>query len=252
MTERLPDFLGIGTQKGGTTSLQALLEQHPGVYMPTSKELHYFSLHYNKDRIWYSSQFEAANPEQLCGEITPYYLFHPEVPQRIVNLIPQARLIILLRDPVERALSQYFHARRHGFEILNLADALAAEVDRLRGSETCLSHPGGRHNSHQKHSYVSRSRYEEQLDRYTAIFPADQLLVMRSEDLFIRTDAWWHKIQHFLNLDPIALPGPVPRANAGRGEAAEVPETIRKALRDRLQPTVVAMRTRYGIAWDWD
>jgi hypothetical protein len=126
------------------------------------------------------------------------------------------------------------------------------EMDRLRGSEACLSYPGGRHNSHQKHSYVSRSRYEEQLDRYTAIFPAEQLLVMRSEDLFLRTDDCWQKIQHFLNLDPIALPGPVPRANAGRGEAAEVPKPIRKALRDTLQPTAVAMLARYGIAWDWD
>jgi hypothetical protein len=251
MAARLPDFLGLGTQKGGTTSLQKLLELHPGAYLPPGKELHYFSLHGDRGVAWYADQFSAAGPEQRCGEITPYYLFHPEAPGRIQALLPQARLIVLLRDPVERALSQYFHARRHGFEPLELAEALAAEPVRLRGSDERLQDPGSADTSHQKHSYVSRSRYGQQLQRYAALFPAEQLLVLRSEDLFSHTEACWQRIQAFLGLDPLPLPAPLQRANAGRGEADAVPESIRRALRQELAPTAAAMRQHYGIDWGW-
>ena len=138
MPQGLPDFLGIGVQKGGTTTLQRLLEQHPQVYLPPCKELHYFSLHYGQGEAWYQQQFEAAAPDQRCGEITPYYLFHPQVPARIHALLPEAKLIVLLRDPVERALSQVAHSMRLGLEPLELEEALAAESERLRGAEAVL------------------------------------------------------------------------------------------------------------------
>ena len=128
---RLPHFLGLGTQKGGTTSLQKLLEQHPGVYLPPCKEVHYFSLHAEEPARWYAEHYRDARRGQRRGDITPFYLFHPDVPARIRALLPRARMIVLLRDPVERALSQVFHARRHGFETLEVADALAAEPERL-------------------------------------------------------------------------------------------------------------------------
>ena len=251
MAARLPDFLGIGTQKGGTTSLQTLLEQHPGAYLPPAKELHYFSLYTDRGPDWYAEQFAPANPEQCCGEITPYYLFHPQAPARIQALVPEARLIVLLRDPVERALSQYFHARRHGFEPLELEAALAAEAERLAGAEALLVEPGSHHTSHQKHSYVSRSRYELQLAAYEQRFGAAQLLVLRSEDLFSSTERCWHAIQSFLGLDAIPLPAPLARANAGRGEATAVPEAIRLQLRRELAPTAAAMRARYAFDWGW-
>ena len=82
MDGRFPDFLGLGVQKGGTTSLHCLLAQHPDVFLPAVKEVHYFSLNFAAGQDWYGSQFAAARPEQHCGEITPYYIFHPEVPRR--------------------------------------------------------------------------------------------------------------------------------------------------------------------------
>lgn len=251
MTGRRPDFLGIGTQKGGTTSLQKALERHPNVFLPGSKELHYFSLHSSRGVTWYSAQFAAATADQLCGEITPYYLFHPEAPRRIHALVPEVRLIVLLRDPVERALSQYFHARRLGFESLELGAALAAEQGRLAGAEQRLSAAGSRDDSHQKHSYVARSRYELQLARYEALFAPPQLLVLRSEDLFAEPERIWQQIQTFLGLAPIPLPMPLEQANAGRGEAASVSPAIRAQLRATLAPTAEAIRNRYGFDWSW-
>ncbi len=152
-------------------------------------------------------------------------------------------LIALLRDPVERALSQYYHARRHGFEKLELKAALAAEADRLASGDPY---------SHQKHSYVSRSRYAEQLARFETLFGPDQLLVMRSEDLFQKPEECWVKLQQFLGLRPRPLHASLPWVNAGQGEATDVSNEIRALLRTELTATVEAVHQRYGIQWDWD
>ena len=188
---RLPHFLGLGTQKGGTTTLQKLLAQHPGVFLPACKEVQYFSQNAEKPAEWYALHYREAKRGIRRGDITPFYLFHPDAPTRIRTLLPRARMIVLLRDPVERALSQVFHARRHGFEKLELEDALAAEPERLASGSSY---------SFQKHSYVARSRYLEQLDRYETLFPQRQLLVLKSEDLFNQTEQAWNRIQQFLKI----------------------------------------------------
>lgn len=249
MGGRLPNFLGLGVQKGGTTTLQRVLELHPGVFLPASKELHYFSLHFAAGEAWYRDQFAEAGFGQRCGEITPYYLFHPEAPMRVRALLPQARLIVLLRDPVERALSQYFHSRRLGLEPLPLEDAVAAEADRLQGALEQLRAPDGRHRSHQEHSYLSRSRYEEQLPRWQVLFGAEQLLVLRSEDLFEQPQGVWDRVLRFLELDPVPLPELAEPANAGRGEAADVSLTIRLQLREQLQNTYRWAADQHGLEW---
>ncbi len=246
----LPRFLCLGVQKGGTTTLQLMLEQHPGVFLPAGKELHYFSLHYGEGEAWYREQFTAAHPDQICGEITPYYVFHPEAPVRIQQLLPEAKLIVLLRDPVERTLSQFFHSRRWGLETLDLEEALAAEEERLEGADAVLAAEDGRHRSHQEHSYLARSRYGEQLQRLEDLFPAEQLLVLRSEDLFRQPEPLWQRLQAFLELEPWPLPVLEQPANAGSGEAAAVPENVRQKLRDSLAPTYAWVTQRYGIRWD--
>ncbi len=249
MNGDLPNFLGLGVQKGGTTSLQKLLEQHPGTFLPPAKELHFFSLHYARGEAWYRQQFALAGAGKRRGEITPYYLFHPEVPGRIQALLPQARLVVLLRDPVERALSQYFHSRRLGLEPLGLEEALAAEPQRLAGSHAELAAAEGRHRSHQEHSYLSRSRYEEQLQRFESRFAAEQLLVLRSEDLFTHPEGVWSRLLAFLELETWPLPPLEQPANAGQGEAAAVPPTLRLWLRKQLEPTYCWASKRYDLHW---
>ena len=239
---RLPDFLGLGTQKGGTSTLHALLKAHPRIFLPPTKELHYFSLYFDRSSQWYASHFEAATTTQRCGEITPYYLFHPESPQRIRKLLPNAQLIVLLRDPVERCLSQVFHAKRLGFEPLSPEDAINAEPERLAcGTEYSL----------QKHSYQARSRYLEQLDRYEQLFPKQQLLILRSEDLFEQPEQLWHQLLKFLHLPSHPLPFPLPHANRGHGEANKVSKALRAKLREELAPTAAGIRDRYGFGWHW-
>ena len=242
MVERLPEFLGLGTQKGGTTTLQQLLNQHPAVHLAACKEVHYFSKHWEQPTSWYASHFNAALPQQICGEITRFYLFHPEAPQRIHRLLPDAKLIVLLRDPVERALSQYFHSRRLGLEPLPLEQALQAEVDRLSSGE--MVHL-------QEHSYVSRSRYMEQLDRYLNLFPEQQMLVLQSETFFANPTTTWQRIEAFLNLPSATCPADTPNANAGRDEAATGADAVRSLLRQQLRTTALDVRRRYGFGWSW-
>ena len=239
---RLPHFLVIGAQKGGTTSLQRLLKQHPGIYLPSHKEVHYFTLHADQPAAWYSSHYTNSSWSQRRGDITPYYLFHPAAPQRISELLPNVQLIVLLRDPVDRSLSQVFHARRHGFEKLSVRAALAAEPERLAS---------GSPYSHQKHSYVARSRYLEQMDRYEALFPHQQILVLRSEDLFHNTKEVWDQIQSFLQLQYQPLPNPTIHANAGWGEALTLDPRIKMHLRAVFADTVAGVKARYGFDWGW-
>ena len=236
---RLPDFLGIGTQKGGTTYVYELLKQHPQVFMAAPKEQHFFTLHWQQGLDWYKNQFSLATSDQICGEVTPYYLFHPEAPQRIHSLMPEAKFIVLLRDPVERALSQYFHSRRLGFEELSLEDALAAEPQRLGDSDEVLA-SGRPHKSHQQHSYVSRGRYEQQVSRFKQFFSDQQLLLMRSEHLFDQPDAAWEKLLEFLGLNAVRCPYLRP-VYAGAGESATVSPDIRNHLRRQLNSTYLWM-----------
>ena len=242
MAAPLPEFLGLGTQKGGTTTLHRLLGQHPDIYLPACKEVHFFDLTYDAGEGWYRNHFADAKPHQTCGEITPFYLFHPDVPGRIYQHIPNARLIVLLRDPVERAISQVFHAQRLGFEPLPIDEALAAEQSRLATGDPY---------SFQKHSYLSRSRYLEQLDRYEALFPREQLLILRSEDLFSTPEKIWQKLLSFLELKPMNWPGALPRANAGDGLGDRIDPDLRQQLRQQLAETVAGVRSRYGITWEW-
>jgi hypothetical protein len=243
-------FLGLGAQKAGTTTLHSWLERHPQLFLPECKEVHYFSLNYQFGWPWYEAHFHPGLDAGLrCGEITPYYLFHPAAPRRIAESLPDARLIVLLRDPVERAISHYFHARRLGFEALTLRDAIDQEQHRLSGAEAVLASPSGRHLAHQEQSYISRSDYPEQLDRYHASFADEQLLILRSEDLFEYPQACWERLLAFLELQPAPCP-PLPQANRGQGERIAVADDDRAVLRRCLQPVYERIRCTYGFGWD--
>lgn len=245
---QLPHFVGLGAQKAGTTSLHGWLQNHPQIFLPPQKELQFFTLNYQAGPHWYHQHFQQAAPGQHCGEITPYYLFHPLVPQRLQALLPRARLIILLRDPVERTLSQVFHAIRLGLEPLDPVAALAAEERRLEGAHEQLQ-AGEPHPGHQHHGYVLRSRYEQQLARYEALFDQEQLLLLRSEDMYSHPAAVWDRLMAFLALQPLNQTPPLPHLNQGSPETQQLAAGIRKQLRETLEETYQTMAQRYGMVW---
>jgi len=184
----LPSFLIIGTQKGGTTSLYRWLGQHPQVVEASRKEVHYFDINYSKGEGWYRSHFplpRELGADQITGEGSPYYMCHPHAAERIAAMLPDVPLIVLLRNPVERAISHYFHSQRNGREPLSIEQAMEQEAART-DAEFARMRKDGRYISraHRWYSYQSRGRYVEQLQAFHAHFPRKQLLILRSEDLF--------------------------------------------------------------------
>src|SRR5437773_8026085 len=182
----LPDFLIIGAQKAGTTALYSYLRRHPHVTGPSWKEVSFFDRHYTRGEAWYRGNFPNVIRARgaLVGEASPSYLFHPLAPERVAALVPDARLITLVRNPVDRALSHYHHEVALGREPLAFEEAIDAEPERTRGEEERLvGEPGYFSHAWWNYTYLARGRYAEQLERWLALFPPDQVLVLASYDL---------------------------------------------------------------------
>jgi Sulfotransferase domain len=136
----LPDFLILGAQKAGTTALYAYLRRHPAITGPSWKEVSYFDRHYARGEAWYRGNFpnRLRARDKLVGEASPSYLFHPLGPERARALVPEARLVALVRNPIDRALSHYHHEVALGRERLSFEEALEAEERRLLGEDERL------------------------------------------------------------------------------------------------------------------
>jgi hypothetical protein len=211
----LPDFIIIGAQKCGTTSLYEYLAAHPAVAPAARKEVHYFDRGFRRGRAWYRAHFptvpyrivcEALTRQRLVvGEASPMYLFHPQVPRRVRALLPDVKLIALLRDPVERAYSQYHHRARRGKEPLPFSDAVVREADRIAGGLVGLrreeTYPS---RIHRHVSYLARGIYADQLARWLRVFPREQLLILTSEEFFSDTPRVFSQVLEFLGLPPWA------------------------------------------------
>lgn len=188
----LPDFVIIGAQKGGTTSLFSALEEHPACARAWKKEVHYFDHYFDKGLNYYKRffplrSFMKSRGKTICGEASPYYIAHPLAAERIRSTLPDVKLIAVLRHPVDRAISHYLHNRRIGGdsrEPETFAQALEYEPERidgqvgaLKGGEVAWS-PG-----HVFHSYRTRGNYLEQLKSFEREFINGQLLVIFFEEL---------------------------------------------------------------------
>ena len=222
----LPDFLIIGAQKSGTTSLYTYLRRHPAITGPLWKETNFFDVHYRRGPAWYRGHFPLRRRAgtRIVGEASPSYVFHPRAPRRVRDLLPAVRLMVLLRNPVDRALSHYQHEVALGREPLSFEDALQAEEERMRGEWERLEADDG-YFSHAwwNHTYLARGRYAEQLERWLAVFPREQLLALVSEELFVDPARAYARVLDFVGAEPHELDR-YPRM-LGREYGAMKPET---------------------------
>jgi hypothetical protein len=255
----LPDFVIVGAQKAATTSLMRYLKQHPDIVVePGVGEVHFFDNHWAKGEHYYRSFFppvarmerrrEQTERVTLTGEKTPYYLMHPLVPERAARTIPHARLVAILRNPVDRAAAHHQMNVETGVETLALLDAIAAEPERIDGALARMTDgtdPGVR-GPVPLYSYAARGRYAEQLDRWLQWFARDQLLVIRSEDLARDPDATYDRVLTHLDLAP-HRPA-FTRHNVARHEYAIDP-AARAALDERFRDPNRELVDRYGIDW---
>lgn len=247
----LPAFLIVGAQKAGTTSLHAYLCEHPRVVPPVTKEVHFFDHEFHRGLGWYRAHFKrASEPGLLGGEATPYYLFHPLVPVRTATALPDCKLIVVLRNPIDRAFSHHNHERALGFEQLDFEAAIAAEQGRLAGEEErILTDADYRSFAHQHFSYLSRGRYADQLERWFECFDRDQILVLCAEELFAEPGGAVRDAQEFLGLEP-EMPGDLTAKNA-RAYAPIDAET-RAALREEFDPHNGLLYELVGRDFGWD
>jgi len=195
----LPNFLCVGTQKAGTTTIYDIIKQHPNIYLPSLKEIHFFNNDesYNKGILWYKEFFSNYQGEKAIGEITPAYMYIDYVPERILrDLGKDIKLIFILRNPADRAYSQYVMNCMKGYENKIFEDALRLEDQRIQEGFIEKLHM----------SYRDRGYYATQIKRYLRLFPRENMLFLFFEDDLINNKKQMIcKILKFLRVENIEL-----------------------------------------------
>jgi hypothetical protein len=260
-----PDFLVIGTKRGGTTSMFNYLLMHPGVLglYPQSrgkKSTDYFFKELDRGPRWYRSHFHTETYRRgrardlgyrpVGGEASPYYLWDPRIAARIHAVAPDVKVIALLRDPVERAWSHYQERVENDVEPLSFEEALAAEPARTEGElERMAADPDYYSEPHDWYTYRARGVYLPQLLNWTSVFPTEQLLVLRSEDLYADVQGTVDTVAAFLGVPPAELPDRKP-FNASKVRST-VPPAAREELAGFFEPHNRALEEHLGRELHW-
>ena len=249
----LPDFLIIGAKRGGTTSLYTDLLSHPGIVplMPAAqniKGVHFFDSSFHRGVPWYRSHFPtsgARGRHGIAGEASPYYLAHPLAAARARQVVPGAKVVLVLRNPVDRAFSHWRERVRHDADDLSFEDAIRRERERLAGErERLASGVVATSWEHEHHTYLEQGRYAELLTPWLERFPRERVFVARSEDVFADPDAVRKRLLRFLGLAPVGSSG-FPRRNYHGGEPMD--PAIRRELVAEFRPHNQALSELVGL-----
>ncbi len=256
----LPDFLVIGSTKCGTTSLHGWLTDHPCV-AETKKEIHFFNMNYYRGTDWYRCYFPPERElerfraehgrDYRVGEATASYLAHYWTPSRMASLLPDARLVVCLRNPVDRAYSQYHYFRRRGTEpLVRFSDAVASEGARLSGEEAReIADPHFHSWRVFRWGYARTSRYAEHLERWLEVFPREQFLFLNFDtELAVDPAGTLARVHDFLDLAP-RDPGPLPTLNGGQYEPLD--QRTRERLTEYFRPHNRRLYELTGIDFGW-
>lgn len=255
-----PQFLICGAQRCGTTSMYQSLRQHPAVLRPVlRKGVHYFDVAYPNGIAWYRSHFpllatarrrarQIGQPVQTF-ESSPYYLFHPLAAARIAADLPEVKILVLLRDPVERAYSAYTHEYARGYETEPFERALELEPSRLAGEEErLLADPAYRSHSHQHHGYVARGRFIDQIERMVGAVGAERVHVVDAEDFFTNPIPVWEEVTGFLGLS--ASPVPEFKQHNARPRSA-LGDALRRRLEQEFEDSDARLAQWWGRTPSW-
>lgn len=238
-----PNFICLGAQKAGTTTLHDILKQHPEIYLPDRKEAHFFDQpeRYQKGMEWWINEFFSSyNKEPIMGVITPEYLYYSEVPKRILNnLGSDIKFIIILRHPVDRAYSHYLMSKRRGFENLSFEKSIEMEAARLEQNEFNRNH----------FSYIDRGHYAIQIERYTDLYPTKNILFLSFEhNIKINLEDTLQRIQIFLGVTPLPLNTSIKSNVASETKSKRVQNIIKNDhFLKRIVKTVIPKKMRSVI-----
>jgi hypothetical protein len=255
----LPDFLIIGTARSGTTSLYEYLSQHPSVIPGVGKEVYYFDKKFDKGINWYKSFFPTKLSKSLLenkqknkcltGEATPRYLHYPHAPKRVFDLIPNVKLIVLMRNPIDRAFSHYQMEVGSGNEELSFEEAIQQEEKRILDDMKKMESDENFYSVYfYRKSYLTRGIYVNQLKRWFEYFPREQFLILKSEDLYSKTSEVYDQVLDFLGLPNFELNSF--KAHRMRKYSA-IGEETRKKLADYFKPYNKQLYQLLDRNFDW-
>ncbi|MEG3932433.1 tetratricopeptide repeat protein [Microcoleus sp. T2B6] len=241
---KVPNFIIIGSQRCGTTSLYTYLAQHPRILTPIKKEMDFFSWHFDRGIDWYLAHFPPmpSGEEFVTGEASPSYFDCREAPERLYSLFPEAKLIVLLRNPVDRAISQFYRLTDLNWEARSLDRVISDEVERLNQNPEYIigEEPG---------NYLARGRYIEFIKNWRTFFPQEQLLILKSEDFYAGAATTVKQVLEFLDLPEYQLSE---YQNANPGSYQPVNESVRDWLSDYFRPYNQELEEYLGREFDWE
>ncbi|MBO7447902.1 sulfotransferase domain-containing protein [bacterium] len=255
----LPSFIIIGAQRCGTTSLYDYLSHHPQIIPSPVKELFYFDDYYTRPIEWYKSFFPTKKEQEklerdlvasvITGEASPSYFFHPYAAKRIKETLPQIKLILVLRDPIERAYSHYNHIKRLNREPLSFEEAIEKEQERITPDiEKLAKDEFYKADQRRDYSYLTRGYYAKQLKEWFKHFPKEQLLIVQSEEFYRETPKVYNEIVEYLGLNSYTLP--TFEAKNALKYAKMAPETKEK-LKAYFAPKNEELYELLGKRFDW-
>jgi len=230
---KLPDFLIIGAQRSGTSTLYQYVARHPNVRGAFRKEVHYFDWYYDRGLDWYRANFPFKG---LTGESSPSYLVHADVPARVKTVLPDVKLIAILRNPVERAYSAYNRNVRRKRESRSFAEAIA----------------GG---PMLEFAYLERGLYAEQIEHWLQHFRREQLLVIGAEKFFVDTLPVLGRVFNFLGLPAWSGDTAVKRWIAQKysySRYAEMDENVRQKLTEHFRSHNERLYRLMGENFGWE
>ncbi|MGC9502458.1 tetratricopeptide repeat protein [Baaleninema sp.] len=236
-----PDFIVIGAQKCGTTSLYYYLNEHPNLFLSLNKEIHFWSINYDKGLDWYLAHFPPVPESEylLTGEASPTYLDFPEAAERLAREFPKMKLIVLLRNPADRAISHYYHWVRLGKEERSLTTAIEQQLQEI----SSLKNPFGL-----RDRYIIRGLYVEFLKHWFKFFPREQFLVLESERFDREPSTILQQTHQFLGVAPVPLQE-YQRYNTSTYQSTH--EDVRALLTEFYRPYNEELQTLLEMTFNW-
>ncbi len=243
-----PNFLVIGVKKGGTTSIYNYLTQHPQILPAIKKEIDFWSFYFHRGLDWYRAHFPLI-PELekfLTGEASPSYFDSPDTPARLFHFFPKIKLILLLRNPVDRAISNYYHEVRSKAESMSIEEIINSRLEKL--IKISFSLVKEKDSWNYQGDYIASSVYVNWLKKWLTIFPREQLLILKSEDFYSDPETIMKQIFNFLGLPDYQIPD-YPKLNAG--SYSSINESIRQKLSDYFQLHNQRLEEYLGMKFNW-
>jgi len=252
----LPDFLICGFPQCGTTSLYGGLTKHPQILGAKTKEIYFFDENFHRGENWYRYRFPSKlrkfieRKKIITGEATPSYPYHPHTLQRIAQVIPQVKLIVILRNPMDRAYALHSKAVRQGKENLSFEDAIEKEEKNSEGEMEILKNNSEEYSeTYYWKAYLDKGKYYNHLSKWMEVFPREQFFVIRSEDFFEKPSKIFNDLYKFLGIPEFNYEN-YPYYNAGKYSPMK-PET-RKKLIEYYKPYNENLYKLIGKNFDWD